>query len=187
VRQPIERPTAAFVNRIAIATLRISNAAAPTPDRLDTLRRGLKARPVAGEGSTMPTRTIAAVLAVGLLSLVACQDGREAASVAVLGVDMQWTTQDRCATSSPAFRISNAPAGTASLDFRMTDLDVPSYDHGGGRVAARADGAVPAGAFSYRGPCPPAGAHNYRWAVRALDASGTVLARGEVTRPFPPR
>jgi hypothetical protein len=41
----------------------------------------------------------------------------------------------------------------------MTDLNVPSFHHGGGTVAYSGQAAVPCGAFSsgFTGPSPPPG------------------------------
>ncbi len=109
-------------------------------------------------------------------------------NVAALDVQFNWSTQDKCGTASPAFVIGGIPAETASLSFRMTDLDVPSYNHGGGTIANDGSGNVAQGAFTYVGPCPPSGSHRYEFAVTAFNAEGdTVLGRGTAVRAFPPR
>ncbi len=101
-----------------------------------------------------------------------------------IGLAFAWSKADACSTRSPAFRLSRVPAGAAQLRFRMTDLDVPSYYHGGGTVAFRGS-RVPAGAFSYRGPCPPRGQrHMYRWTVQVHDKAGKLLGTGQAKRPF---
>jgi phosphatidylethanolamine-binding protein (PEBP) family uncharacterized protein len=70
----------------------------------------------------------------------------------------------------------------------MVDLNVPGFNHGGGRVANDGSGKVRAGAFSYFGPCPSGGRHNYQFTVTALNSAGdTALARGTATRAFPPQ
>ncbi|MGB0682144.1 MAG: hypothetical protein ACPGOV_05530 [Magnetovibrionaceae bacterium] len=128
---------------------------------------------------------VGAVVATGLLS--ACQTTKEAANLASLGVSFEWQATDRCSTSSPAFSITGIPEGTASLQFKMTDLDVPTYNHGGGKVVYSGSGSIPAGSFSYKGPCPPGGQHNYQFDVKALNAAGdTILGKGSATRAFPP-
>ena len=122
------------------------------------------------------------------LALASCQTTKDAANVAPLEVQFDWTLQDKCNGTSPAFIVRGIPAGTASLSFRMTDLDVPSYDHGGGTVANDGSGKVARGAFTYVGPCPPSGSHRYQFAVTALNASGdTILGRGTAMRVFPPK
>jgi len=102
-----------------------------------------------------------------------------------LTVDFGWMASDRCATQSPAFSVGNIPTGTETLDFRMVDLDVPTYHHGGGRVAHDGSGPIPRGAFTYKGPCPPSGSHTYEWTVRALNADGTAVGVGSAKKPFP--
>ncbi|MEQ8601891.1 MAG: YbhB/YbcL family Raf kinase inhibitor-like protein [Marivibrio sp.] len=128
-----------------------------------------------------------AVIAAAALVMSACQTMQEAETVAPLGVDFSWRGVAACTTASPAFTISNVPAGATLLRFKMTDLDVPSYNHGGGSVAYTGGGEIPAGAFSYKGPCPPSGAHDYQFTVVAIDESqGLIVGRGEAVRPFPP-
>lgn len=109
--------------------------------------------------------------------------------IGTLGVAFSWAAKNRCSSTPPAFRISGIPPGTKTLHFKMTDLEVPSYPHGGGNVAYSGSGNIPEGAFFYRGPCPPSGArHNYEFVVTAINAAGdTILARGKAIRAFPPR
>ncbi len=38
-------------------------------------------------------------------------------------------------SGSPSFALTDVPQGTARLQFAMTDLNVPSFHHGGGTVA----------------------------------------------------
>lgn len=143
-----------------------------------------------------------AVLVVPLLLLGACQAeqqagqdaataqtyGIPAADPAVLGLAFSWHGVPRCTQAPPAFRVTGVPPGTATLRFRMHDLQKPDYPHGGGTVPWRGDPNIPAGAFRYHGPCPPPGAtHQYRWTVQALSASDHVLGEGSRTEPFPPR
>jgi phosphatidylethanolamine-binding protein (PEBP) family uncharacterized protein len=107
-----------------------------------------------------------------------------AASAKTIGLSFSWSKTDACSTRSPAFSLSRVPGGAARLRFRMTDLDVPSYNHGGGAIAFTGR-RVRAGAFSYRGPCPPRGQrHMYRWTVRAYDKAGKLLGTGQAQRPF---
>ena len=105
-----------------------------------------------------------------------------------MSVDLSWIGIGACSSRSPAFVVRGVPSGATALDFHMTDLNVPSYRHGGGRVAFTSNGNIPPGAFSYVGPCPPAGeTHNYQWTITALNASGAVLGTATAMRPFPPR
>ncbi|MDX8535886.1 hypothetical protein RFM41_33435 [Mesorhizobium sp. VK25A] len=65
----------------------------------------------------------------------------------------------------------------------MTDSS-SAYNHGGGTVAYKGQTSLQYGAFRYRGPCPDGGPHFYNILVKALDASGGVLASGSTSRPF---
>jgi phosphatidylethanolamine-binding protein (PEBP) family uncharacterized protein len=104
-----------------------------------------------------------------------------------MSASFSWTGIAACSGPSPAFTISGAPAGTASLRFAMRDRNAPDYNHGGGTVAF-AGGRVAQGAISYRGPCPPGGeTHLYVWTIEALDASGKVLATTTAQGKFPPK
>lgn len=85
---------------------------------------------------------------------------------------------------NPPFILEDVPAGTERVDFRMTDLDVPGYDHGGGSAAPTAGGRIAPGAFTYKSPCPPGGVHAYEWTAEAL-GGGKVLATAKAVRTYP--
>ena len=127
-----------------------------------------------------------AVLSVA--TLTGCQTLKEADNMAALKVDTHWKMSDKCSTSSPSFTVDNVPAGTHSLMFQMVDLDVPTYNHGGGTVEFKGGNDIPAGLFAYKGPCPPAGSHNYEWTVKAVNKAGdTLLGKGKQAKLFPPK
>jgi len=91
-------------------------------------------------------------------------------------------------SGSPSFALTDVPQGTARLQFAMTDLNVPSFHHGGGTVAYSGQGAVPCGAFSsgFTGPSPPRGeVHTYEFTIHALGPTGAVLATATARRKFP--
>ena len=93
-----------------------------------------------------------------------------------------------CPEASPNFQLNEVPAGTVNLEFAMTDLDKPGFDHGGGTVGYRGQPEVPCGAFStgFIGPAPPPGeVHTYQFTVKALGANGAVLATTSARRKFP--
>ena len=104
-----------------------------------------------------------------------------------MSASFSWNGIAACSGPSPAFTVSGAPAGTASLRFAMRDQNVPDYNHGGGTVPF-SGGKVAQGAISYRGPCPPGGeTHVYIWTIEALDGSGKVLATTRTQGKFPPK
>lgn len=107
-----------------------------------------------------------------------------------MGLDVQWGPQAACSGQAPAVKLSGVPKGTTKLDFKMVDLDLPTFNHGGGTIDFTGKTSFAAGEIfgtfsSYRGPCPPAHAtHRYEWTVQALDASGKVLGSAKAVRPF---
>ena len=60
---------------------------------------------------------------------------------------------------SPRFSLQDVPAGTAQLQFAMTDLNKPSFHHGGGTVDYHGQPEVACGAFAkgFVSPSPPLG------------------------------
>ncbi|MBV8563956.1 MAG: phospholipid-binding protein [Methylobacteriaceae bacterium] len=98
-----------------------------------------------------------------------------------------WQGISPCQTTSPAFVIRDAPKATTNLRFVMRDQDAPGFRHGGSTIAYDGSGAIPQGAISYIGPCPPAGQkHRYVWTIEAIDAAQHVLARATAAGVYPP-
>jgi phosphatidylethanolamine-binding protein (PEBP) family uncharacterized protein len=71
---------------------------------------------------------------------------------------------------NPRFTLSGVPEGTQYISFKMVDLDVPSYQHGGGGVDYTGQAVIEPGAFTYKSPCPPSGSHTYEWTAKAEDS-----------------
>ena len=93
-----------------------------------------------------------------------------------------------CPEASPNFALTDVPQGTVKLQFAMTDLDKPSFHHGGGTVGYRGQPEVPCGAFAtgFVGPAPPPGeVHTYEFTIHALGPDGAVLATTTARRKFP--
>jgi phosphatidylethanolamine-binding protein (PEBP) family uncharacterized protein len=91
-------------------------------------------------------------------------------------------------SGTPEFQLSNVPKGTTKLSFVMTDLWVPSYQHGGGEFAYKNQKTVPCGALKgfYYPPSPPSPQiHDYQWSIKALDANGSSLGEAKTVRKFP--
>jgi phosphatidylethanolamine-binding protein (PEBP) family uncharacterized protein len=121
---------------------------------------------------------------------------QNAAAVVIAGFALLLATSGAFAFSasfawcsgSPSFTLTDVPQGTARLQFAMTDLNVPSFHHGGGTVAYSGQTAVPCGAFSsgFTGPSPPPGqVHTYQFSIKALGPNGAVLATTTTRRKFP--
>jgi phosphatidylethanolamine-binding protein (PEBP) family uncharacterized protein len=127
--------------------------------------------------TSSPAFSRAAVLGLAALALTLSASGAFAFSAS-----FKWCS------GSPNFELKDVPAGTAKLNFVMTDLDVPSFHHGGGTVAYGGHATVPCGAFTttFLPPSPPRGkVHSYEFAIRALGADGAELATTTAQRKFP--
>ena len=125
-------------------------------------------------------------LSFGAVSILALAAAVIPTHADALSVSFSWVGIPACASISPAFDLKGVPVGTKRLSFTMTDLNVPTFHHGGSTIAYDGD-AVSRGSINYIGPCPPHGEHhNYRWVVQALSAGGKVLARGSAEAMFPP-
>jgi phosphatidylethanolamine-binding protein (PEBP) family uncharacterized protein len=112
----------------------------------------------------------------------------EAHEASAFSANFSWSGISACGKTSPAFTIRDAPKGTESLRFVMSDKDAPTFRHGGSTVAYDGSGRVPEGEINYIGPCPPSGAvHRYVWSIEALDKSGKVIARTTTEGRFPVR
>jgi phosphatidylethanolamine-binding protein (PEBP) family uncharacterized protein len=130
----------------------------------------------------MASKLLYIIAVAGLAALVSLPS----ASLA-MSVRFSWAGYQACSTNSPAFNVSDVPKGTARLAFKMVDKNVPSYPHGGGTVAYDGGREIPAGAFSFKGPCPPSGQrHTYEWTIRALDKGGKIVGSAIATAKFPP-
>ncbi len=108
--------------------------------------------------------------------------------------DFEWGDIPLCATGSPntvpnpAFVLSGVPEGTKIISFRLTDLDVPSYDHGGGTLEYTGQAEVAPGAFTYKSPCPPSGSHRYEWTAYAKNKKGMfakTLGKSKALKEYP--
>ncbi|MGA8261642.1 MAG: hypothetical protein WB783_15630 [Arenicellales bacterium] len=107
------------------------------------------------------------------------------------GLTFKWGDIPLCTSGNPnrvenpSFTLSNVPQGTAEIRFRLQDLNVPSFDHGGGTVAYTGQDVVKPGAFRYRSPCPPGGRHLYEWTATALDGYGSELGKARARKEYP--
>ncbi|MEI6801238.1 MAG: hypothetical protein WCO04_18785, partial [Pseudomonadota bacterium] len=87
---------------------------------------------------------------------------------------------------NPTFVVSGLPNGAKGIYFRLTDKNVPTYNHGGGWVAIVKDGTIKPGAFTYLSPCPPDGSHIYEWSADArATPTGKLIKRAKASRLYP--
>ncbi len=88
--------------------------------------------------------------------------------------------------ASPEFRLKDVPEGTQFIRFKLVDRNAPQFNHGGGTVAWNGGKTVPAGAFKYKSPCPPNGAHVYEWMATAqTKKNGGKLGDAKAQRKYP--
>lgn len=109
-------------------------------------------------------------------------------------ISFEWGDIPLCTSGSPntianpKFVLTNVPAGTKFIQFTMTDLDVPSYDHGGGTVEYNGKNVIEPGAFKYSSPCPPDGSHRYEWTAKAIKKKsifGGAIGKAKATKRYP--
>ena len=107
-----------------------------------------------------------------------------------LAVNFEWAGGG-LSSPNPEIKITNPPAGTAFFKVQMTDLDMTSFDHGGGTVPSTIKNGmatIEQGSLKgYRGPEPPAAqSHRYMIKVFALNKDQTlVLGEGKAVRSYP--
>lgn len=116
------------------------------------------------------------------------------AIAADFSISFEWGNIPLCTSgrpnivSNPRFVLSNVPKGTKFIQFKMIDLNVPSYKHGGGTVEYTGNDVIEPGAFTYHSPCPPSGSHLYQWTATAKKSPGRMgesLGRAQATRRYP--
>ena len=85
------------------------------------------------------------------------------------------TTGNPNRVNTPIFEFKGLPDGVTKLTFRMIDKNVPTYNHGGGKIN-NYDGSsvIEPGAFKYKSPCPPNGKHTYEWVIKAYEGNKKV-------------
>ena len=88
--------------------------------------------------------------------------------------------------ANPRFVLKDVPAGTQYIRFKLTDRDVPGYNHGGGVVKYTGQQVIEPGAFKYKSPCPPSGRHTYEWhATAQTHKNGGKIEVAKARRKYP--
>ena len=109
-------------------------------------------------------------------------------------ISFDWSDLELCTTgnpnivSNPYFELTNVPNGTKWIEFKLTDLDVPSYNHGGGWMEYKGQNTIEPGIFKYKSPCPPNGKHNYQWTAFAKEkkgAFGKTISKASASKFYP--
>jgi phosphatidylethanolamine-binding protein (PEBP) family uncharacterized protein len=101
-------------------------------------------------------------------------------------IDYSWRRINMCRYGiSPRISLINVPQGTVTFFYRVTDLDLTTFNHGYGNIKfKKGSTAIKSGAFKhYYGPCPPPyTTHQYSIKIIALDSHGNILAEAEKVR-----
>jgi hypothetical protein len=107
-------------------------------------------------------------------------------------IGFNWSGSKSCTSgkpnrvANPAFALRDVPAGTKYIRFKMVDLNVPNYNHGGGVVAYNGQKTIARGAFKYKSPCPPNGSHVYEWTATAqTKKNGGKIGVAQAQRNYP--
>jgi len=116
----------------------------------------------------------------------------QAAPVNAFDFTFDWSGLKLCTSGkpnrvkNPTFGLKAVPKGTKYIAFKLVDLDVPQYNHGGGVVAYTGQKSIAPGAFKYKSPCPPNGKHKYQWIATAQTKKrGGKLDQAKVSKSYP--
>ena len=109
-----------------------------------------------------------------------------------LNVDFKWMLKHQCSKSSPELKVENIPKGTVEMRIQMIDLDMRTFNHGGGNLKNEAEFpttfTIAEGALqSYTGPCPPnfsSFGHDYEFFVVAVDKQNNEVGKGSKKKTF---
>lgn len=115
-------------------------------------------------------------------------------NAAEFSISFEWGNIPLCTSGqpntvpNPRFVLTNVPPGTKFIQFTMTDLDAPNYNHGGGTIEYTGNNVIQPGAFTYQSPCPPMGSHSYQWTATAKEKTGLFsgsLGKAQATKSYP--
>src|SRR5215470_2678201 len=95
-----------------------------------------------------------------------------------MGVDLIFDPKHKCQGISPE-SLSNVPAGVASYEDKLIDLDVPAFHHWSQTLPAQGPVMHEGAGAGYFGPCPPSGTLRYGITVVARDGQSRSVATGE--------
>ena len=123
---------------------------------------------------------------VSLIVLCCCTD--DARDVASMGVEFKWQPIDYAAQENPEIKLTGVPEGTKRFFVGLVDLNVSTYDHGGGFVDNDGSGFIARGTIqgNYNGPAPwlPDMIHDYEITVKAYDVDERVIGVGKKVEKF---
>lgn len=126
-----------------------------------------------------------------ILTLFVLLSMNTAAAADGFKIDFVWDGLELCTSGqpnivgNPSFTLANVPEGTEIISFKLVDLDVPQYPHGGGDISYVGEEKTPEGVFTYKSPCPPNGQHQYEWTAEAKDSQDRVLGVASMIKAYP--
>jgi phosphatidylethanolamine-binding protein (PEBP) family uncharacterized protein len=127
-----------------------------------------------------------AVIVLSTLIIGSCTG--ESNYAAAIGVEFEWQPIDYGSQKNPEIRLTGVPAGTKRFFVSLVDLNVSTYDHGGGFVDNDGSGIIASGSIrgNYNGPAPwlPDMIHDYEITVKACDENKKVVGIGKKVKKF---
>lgn len=132
-------------------------------------------------------RYISLVLLILFIVVVAACEKRSK-DVAEMGVSFEWNPPETRRNQNPEIHLTGVPEATHRFSVELVDLDLKTFNHGGGNYPYTGSSIIPAGELDgfYQGPSPPPGIfHQYQFTVKALNADGVVIGEGKHTRQYP--
>ncbi len=134
----------------------------------------------------MKTLPFLSVLALSILIILSCTN--ESKNAAVMGVEFEWQPVDFGSQENPQIKLTGVPEGTKRFFVGLVDLNVSTYDHGGGFVDNDESGLIARGTIkgNYNGPAPwlPDMIHDYEITVKAYDENDKVIGVGKRVEKF---
>ena len=105
-----------------------------------------------------------------------------------MGVDFKWQPIDYGSQENPEIKLTSVPEGTKRFFVGLVDLNISTYDHGGGFVDNDGSGIIARGTIkgNYNGPAPwlPDMVHDYEITVKAYDEDEKVIGMGKKVETF---
>jgi phosphatidylethanolamine-binding protein (PEBP) family uncharacterized protein len=126
-------------------------------------------------------------MALCIFAVYGCNATKVSENASALDVSFEWTKKSVCSNISPTIIVDNIPKETKYLQVEVVDLNMKSYDHGGGEVTYDGLNTIKEGALkSFDGPCPPPRTeHSYEITVKALSADKKlILGHGKAIRKY---
>jgi hypothetical protein len=127
-------------------------------------------------------------LTITLSFFLICSCTSDSKDVPSMGVDFKWQPIDYGSQENPEIKLTSVPEGTKRFFVSLVDLNISTYDHGGGFVDNDGSGIIARGTIkgNYNGPAPwlPDMVHDYEINVKAYDEDEKVIGMGKKVETF---